>query len=77
MNLFKKAFKYFIASQILLSSFFVFNFYAVYNDKLSDKSVCYAFFKSNKIELCYDFKLGGMDYCPIDSTLSGTDNNNE
>jgi len=66
MTFFNKAFKWFLASNILISSLFVFNFYAVFDDQAMDGAQCYALFKSNSMQICYDFKYRDLNFCPID-----------
>ncbi len=76
MNLLSKFFKYIIASQVFLSFFFAVNFYAVFDDKSIDIKQCIPLFKSNYVELCYNFTYGKLNYCPINSK-SETDDVNE
>lgn len=70
MTFFQKALKWFVASNLIISSLFIFNFYAVFDNESMDGAQCYAFFKSNNIQLCYDFKLRELDICPIEDARS-------
>lgn len=67
MTFFKRFYKCILASHLIISSLFIFNFYAVFDTTSMDKAQCYALFESNNIQLCYDFHLNGPEFCPKDS----------
>ena len=60
-----------LTSHALISSMFLVNFYTVFNEDITQKSHCYSVFKSDNIELCYNFMLVKKEYCAIGGDENG------
>jgi len=65
MNLFKKILIYALASHALISSFFMINIYAIFDDTKEEHEKCIAYLKDNPNNFCYDIVINRLNYCPI------------
>ena len=68
MNIMSKVFKWVSASGFVVSTFFVFNLYFVFNEK-PEGAHCHQLFNLKNVELCYNLKVANFDFCPIGANL--------
>lgn len=66
MSYFKRFLIFLLASHTLISSFFMINVYAVFDnpDIIQDK--CKSFVLAHPNRFCYNIILNGLNYCPIE-----------
>ncbi len=69
MNILSKVFKWISASGLIISTFFIFNFYFVLDSKSMDGAQCMALFHSNHLEICYNLLRIQWEFCPIGSEI--------